>query len=431
MRRADPSLTTVNRRISRTICVALVVGAIALLGLGTRPAETQETFAQPLYKVQDLGTLGGPYSFAEGINDAGKVVGGASTSDEGVGHAFLYSGGKMGDLGTLGGSSSGASDINEAGKVVGSSNTNDPNDPQRAFLYSDGRMRDLGTLGGDQSFAFGINDADKVVGFAYTSDNADLHAFLYSGGVMRDLGTLGGSRSGANGINNADKVVGFAYTSDATAHAFLYSDGQMSDLGTLGGSDSGALDINDAGQVVGSASTSDAFTSHAFLYSDGVMRDLNSLIPADSGFELSSAAAINDNGDIVGYGLDQGGLQHAFLLTPYFDFDGFYQPVDNFPTLNKTKAGKTIPMRFSLGSDQGLDIFATGYPKSETIPCNSTTPVDSIEETVSGKHGLSYNASTDSYEYEWATSSTWSGCRQFVMKLKDGSVQRTNFSFSK
>jgi probable HAF family extracellular repeat protein len=344
MRRADPSLITVNRRISRTIFVALVVGSIALLSLGTRPAETQETFAQPLYKVQDLGTLGGPWSQAAGINDAGKVVGGSPASDEGGVHAFLYSGGQMSDLGTLGGSSSFASDINDTDKVVGSSNTNDSNQPERAFLYSGG---------------------------------------------------------------------------------------QMSDLGTLGGSDSSALDINDADKVVGSSSTSEAFTYHAFLYSDGVMRDLNSLIPANSGFELTSAAAINDNGNIVGYGYNQGspGPEHAFLLTPYFD--GFYQPVDNFPTLNKTKAGKTVPMRFSLGRDQGLDIFATGYPKSETIPCDSTTPVDSIEETVSGKHGLSYNASTDRYEYEWATSSTWSGCRQFVMKLKDGSVQRANFSFSK
>jgi probable HAF family extracellular repeat protein len=387
MRRADPSLMTVNRRISRTIFVALVVGSIALLSLGTRPAETQETFAQPLYKVQDLGTLGGPWSQAAGINDAGKVVGGSPASDEGGVHAFLYSGGQMSDLGTLGGSSSFASDINDTDKVVGSSNTNDSNQPERAFLYS--------------------------------------------GGQMSDLGTLGGSRSAAKGINNADKVVGFSLMSDATAHAFLYSHGQMSDLGTLGGSDSSALDINDADKVVGSSSTSEAFTYHAFLYSDGVMRDLNSLIPANSGFELTSAAAINDNGNIVGYGYNQGspGPEHAFLLTPYFD--GFYQPVDNFPTLNKTKAGKTVPMRFSLGRDQGLDIFATGYPKSETIPCDSTTPVDSIEETVSGKHGLSYNASTDRYEYEWATSSTWSGCRQFVMKLKDGSVQRANFSFSK
>jgi probable HAF family extracellular repeat protein len=428
MRRADPSLKTVNRRISHTIFVALVVGAIALLSLGTRPAETQETSALPLYKVQDLGTLGG-LSMASGINATDKVVGGSSTSDE-RGHAFLYSGGKMSDLGTLGGSQSFASDINNADKVVGSSDTSDA--AVHAFLYSGGVMRDLGTLGGLISVAVDINEADKVVGSSTPSlsDPNTEHAFLYSGGVMRDLGTLGGSRSAANGINNTDKVVGFSLMSDdAAGHAFLYSGGQMSDLGTLGGSDSNAFDISDADKVVGFSSTSDVFTYHAFLYSDGVMRDLNSLIPANSGWTLTSAEAINGNGNIVGYGYNPDGQQHAFLLTPYFD--GFYQPVDNIPTLNKTRAGKTIPIRFSLGRDQGLDIFATGYPKSETIPCNSTTPVDAIEETASGKHGLFYNARTDRYEYEWETSSTWRGCRQFVMKLKDGSVQRANFSFSK
>jgi hypothetical protein len=55
--------------------------------------------------------------------------------------------------------------------------------------------------------------------------------------------------------------------------------------------------------------------------------------------------------------------------------------------------------------------------------------VDGIEETLTGKGGLSYNASTDTYEYDWATSSSWSGCRQFVMQLKDSTVQRANFIF--
>ena len=84
-----------------------------------------------------------------------------------------------------------------------------------------------------------------------------------------------------------------------------------------------------------------------------------------------------------------------------------------------------------MGTDRGLDIFATGYPKSEPIPCDSTDPVDAIEETVSGKHGLSYNASTATYEYEWATNSGWTGCRQFVMQLKDGTTHRANFKFTK
>ena len=112
-----------------------------------------------------------------------------------------------------------------------------------------------------------------------------------------------------------------------------------------------------------------------------------------------------------------------------YDFTGFYQPVDNLPTLNKTKPGKIIPIRFSLGGDKGLDIFETGYPKSEAIPCDSAATVDGVEETLTSKGGLSYNASTQRYEYAWATSSSWSGCRQFVMKLKNGTVHRANFIF--
>jgi probable HAF family extracellular repeat protein len=137
MRRANQSLITVNRRISRTIVVALVVGAIALLSLGTRPAETQETSAQPLYKVQDLGTLvGGSFSEAVGINATDKVVGGSSTSD-GNFHAFLYSDGVMRDLNSLIPANSGwtltsAEAINGNGDIVGYGNN--PDGLQHAFL---------------------------------------------------------------------------------------------------------------------------------------------------------------------------------------------------------------------------------------------------------------------------------------------------------
>lgn len=459
--------------------LALAAGALAMLSLGTKPAESQQTSEPPLYEVHDLGTLpGGSSSAATGINDANQVVGNATTSSDCCAyHAFLYSDGQMRDLGTLeGGSYSTAGGINNAGQVVGRSTTSGEA-TMHAFLYSDGQMRDLGTLEGESySAASGINDAGKVVGELGTSGNVCCHAFLYSEGVLKDLGTLGGANSSATGINNADQVVGYSFTSgDAEAHAFLWdTTNRMTDLGTLGGSSSTASDINNAGDVVGESLTSGDAERHAFLYrggvmkdlgtlegssgwsvafgindagdvvgssdtsrdadlpfiySDGVMRDLNSLIPADSGWKLLRAQAINNNGYIVGQGINKDGQEHAFLLKPIPYFDGFYQPVDNLPTLNKTKPGKTIPIRFSLGGDKGLDIFAEGYPKSEPISCDSAATVDGIEVTLSGKGALSYNESTDTYEYEWATSSSWSGCRQFVMRLKDGTVQRANFIF--
>lgn len=114
-----------------------------------------------------------------------------------------------------------------------------------------------------------------------------------------------------------------------------------------------------------------------------------------------------------------------------FDFDGFLPPVDNLPTLNEVKAGRSVPVKFSLGGDQGLDIFAAGYPKSHEIDCSSATNVDGIESTVTaGSSGLSYDPATDQYTYIWKTKKTWaSTCRQLVVEFQDGTIQRANFEF--
>ena len=114
-----------------------------------------------------------------------------------------------------------------------------------------------------------------------------------------------------------------------------------------------------------------------------------------------------------------------------YNFSGFFQPVDNLPTFNMTKAGSAIPVKFSLGGNQGLDILAAGYPKSQTIPCDSTAPVDGIEQTVAaGGSSLSYDSTSGLYTYVWKTDKSWVGtCRQLVVTLKDGTAHRANFTF--
>lgn len=309
------------------------------------------------YTVTDLNTLGGTRSLAFDINNSGQVVGYADTNS-GDSHAFLYSSGIMKDLGTLGGATSEAYGINNNGQVVGYAKTN--NNYNHAFLYSgtgpmqdigpvgvkysyaydindnglvveyaipssssiyfhallysgNGPTQDLGTLpGGELSDASGINNSGQVVGGSNYLNRGEDHAFLYSGGTMRDLGTFGGLTSEAYGINNNGQVVGCAYlANDNTYHAFLYNGVTKNDLGTLGGTNSNALDINDSGQVVGTSDGS------AFLWqSDGGMQNLNNLKAAGSDLMLVQATAINDNGQIVGYGTNTSGQIHAFLLTP-------------------------------------------------------------------------------------------------------------------
>lgn len=116
-----------------------------------------------------------------------------------------------------------------------------------------------------------------------------------------------------------------------------------------------------------------------------------------------------------------------------YDWAGFFRPVDNLPTLNSVKAGSAVPVKFSLGGDQGLDIMAAGYPKSEVILCDSTAQVDGIEQTVTaGGSSLSYDASVGQYIYVWKTDRLWAGtCRQLVVKLDDGTVHRANFKLMK
>jgi hypothetical protein len=114
-----------------------------------------------------------------------------------------------------------------------------------------------------------------------------------------------------------------------------------------------------------------------------------------------------------------------------FNFTGFFAPVDNLPTINNANAGQAIPLKFSLGGYQGMNIFAPGYPASGQVPCDANTPGADIEETVNpGGSSLTYDASTGRYSYAWKTEKAWKGtCRILVVRLSDGTDHFAKFRF--
>ncbi|HMQ31286.1 MAG TPA: PxKF domain-containing protein, partial [Chloroflexaceae bacterium] len=116
---------------------------------------------------------------------------------------------------------------------------------------------------------------------------------------------------------------------------------------------------------------------------------------------------------------------------PSYSFTGFFEPVNNPPTLNTMQAGRAVPVKFSLGGDFGLNIFAQDYPASRAVNCSSGTVSDSIEQTVTaGASSLSYDAATGVYTYVWKTDKGWANtCRELVVRLSDGSVRTALFSF--
>ena len=117
-------------------------------------------------------------------------------------------------------------------------------------------------------------------------------------------------------------------------------------------------------------------------------------------------------------------------VLPY-NFTGFFSPIDNPPTVNEIKAGQAAPVKFSLGGNQGLNIFASGSPSSVQITCDTNLPVSAVEETeTAGNSFLTYDASTDRYKYVWKTENSWKNtCRQLTITLRDGTVHVAIFKF--
>jgi len=257
-------------------------------------------------------------AIAFSINSRGLVVGGSESHTSSS--AVLWTNGVPLDLGTLGGTSSTATGINASGEVVG---LNVIPTGAEAFLWTEATgMQGLGFLRGSTvSIADGINRFGQVVGYAIGVNVDD--AFIWSKTTgMKDLGRLPGyDSSGASAINDLGQVACFSQCINCSleTHATLWSKakGSMHDLGVLpGASSSAAHGINNVGQVVGASYYSATNESHAFVWSPSTgMLDLNTLIPANSGWFLQYALAINDKGQIVGYGL-LNGQGEGFLLTP-------------------------------------------------------------------------------------------------------------------
>ncbi|NTY01410.1 PxKF domain-containing protein [Deinococcus sp. JMULE3] len=121
-----------------------------------------------------------------------------------------------------------------------------------------------------------------------------------------------------------------------------------------------------------------------------------------------------------------------FTVSVKYDFSGFFQPVD-MNGLNTAKAGSAIPVKFSLGGNQGLNVMAAGYPKVYAISCSTLANLmpDEIETTVTaGGSSLTYDATAGQYVYVWKTSTSWAGtCQRLVVQLVDGTQKEAVFKF--
>lgn len=254
------------------------------------------------YTLTRLGALPGfATSWANGINNAGQVVGYSETSLNTLTQATIWNGASPTALDTLPEySSSIAYGINASAQVVGYSAIRGavPADAQPT-IWNGTTPANLGTLGGTFGIAVAINDAGIILGGTFPGGSTNLIATIWQGSSAIALATPSGGSSAAGGINSAGQIVGSITNQAGTnTHATLWSGNTITTLGTFGGPYNAAGRINNAGQIVGEMSTTAADTArHAVLWIGITPTDLGTI----PGGTVSYAEGINNAGQIVGY----------------------------------------------------------------------------------------------------------------------------------
>jgi probable HAF family extracellular repeat protein len=322
---------------------------LVLIALWVGPGAQAQAANPSRYTLTDLGALGGTYSYAYGLNNAGVVAGGAATVTQTGGvyqTAFLWDDDLgMIDLGTLGGPdcpdcNSEAGGPNAYGVAPVISETSHPAYMGEDFcgfgthrqclaaLWKNGFMTALRPLkGGHNSQAYWTNNKGQTAGLAENgildstcSGSVPFQVLRFEAviwqpnGAIRELHPLQGDTVGfAFGMNEKGQVVGTSGLCSNTSippnvhgpHAVLWeADGSPLDLGSLGGTLPNVADaINDRGEVVGASQFTDG-TIHPFRWTKRTgMQDLG-IFPGAVVTLPPCCHTINNKGEVVGFSID-------------------------------------------------------------------------------------------------------------------------------
>ena len=310
--------------ISELPGMGLVPEAFALNDLGQAAGKSLDASWQSRaigWKDGRMVNISGTWSGAAlGISSDGRVAGWRSSSSGTRG--AVWTGSTVTSLAPLPGHlGSHAYDVNRSGVAVGSS-TNSYGDPT-AVMWRNGQATSLATgySRPSSSYAFAINDAGQIVGRGNFASRPFGRALLWTGSAMRSLPDLGAGYAGAAAISGNGTIVGAAlHSTTSKYHAAMWSASNQSirDLGLLYGvHPTAAYGVNDCGMAVGD-SVVDVATNRvvAVAFENGQVWDLHQLVPGAFEWNLITARAINNRGEIVGYGFRSGVGQRAFLLRP-------------------------------------------------------------------------------------------------------------------
>jgi uncharacterized membrane protein len=280
------------RRLDRVVLGLFLLATFLAAGRNARADELTCTgscgFLDNNGTFTSISVPGASFTSANGINDAGDIVGSFTVGSQTEG--FLYNGSTYTPIVYPGASETFAAGINNLGEIVGYYQMNYSNTAPTidGFVDNGGTFTSISAGNGIATYAMGINNAGQVVGYLYQTFVED-QGFVDSGGKISAFyysppgGMLGPPPATyAYGINDNGEIVGAG---------FVDQNGSFTGLGI------GATGINDAGEIVGSVSvkTPSGNVIEGVVDQGGTVTDFS--VPGSTSTE---ANGVNNNGEIVG-----------------------------------------------------------------------------------------------------------------------------------
>lgn len=128
------------------------------------------------------------------------------------------------------------------------------------------------------------------------------------------------------------------------------------------------------------------------------------------------------------------GLEVSHHVPARYEFGGFGSPIANLPSVNSIRAGRVVPLKWTLHDTEGLLVVSlAAITRLASLPasCETRIPLDDNQLLqATGGTSLRYDPLSNQFVYNWKTPSEWAGtCRTLVLELDDGQKQYANFRF--
>jgi probable HAF family extracellular repeat protein len=286
------------------LVVALII-AIVLVGVTVIPTIRADSLT--FSTIDPPGSMG---TLALDINASGNIVGNYLTAD-GKAHGFLLSKGTFTTIDVPGaGLLSEANGINDAGEIVGIWGLLTE---EHGYVLNKGTFTTTDFPGAVLTFFANIDNRGDVVG-GYLDSAGIEHGLLFSDGILTTIDFPDAvSFTTASDINSAGQIVGNYDDASGNRHGFLLNDGEFTLIDFPDASSTEVFGINASGEIVGRYALDGQdpfFAGHGFLLKQGVFTTID--FP---GATSTAAARINAHGEVVGQYMDVNGIVHGFVTS--------------------------------------------------------------------------------------------------------------------